>query len=484
MNDIDKFVEYIIDSNTSFQEVDRIYLVNRIKALIGDKSDSDSETVDILKLRDGLVQTAVDNQKIPDTTKARSIMGDQLMDLATPIPSTVNEIFWNLYQRKPEHATNYFYQLCQKNDYIRKRENAQNISFTADTKYGPLEITIDPNRPDDAKSITKENPDDYPKCLLCMENEGYSGNASYPSRANLRIIRFKLGDQSFGFQFSPYSYFKEHAIFLSAEHKPMVINRQTFINLLSIVEDFPDYFVGSNADLPIVGGTILHHEHYQGGRHTFPLMNAKIRKSIDLKSDDVTAGIVDWPMSTIRLASTKPQNLIPVADEILNKWDQFSDESVNIRAYTNKTKHHSITPIAYLKNDKYILDLILRDNQTSAKYPDGIFHSHPDVQHIKPGNIGLIEALGLAILPGRLKAEFSEVKKYLLDQPNNIAVSHRPWADEIKTDYAFTPENVDELLEQEIANSFAKMLEDAGVFKNNELGNKAFDKFITQLKED
>jgi galactose-1-phosphate uridylyltransferase, family 2 len=407
------------------------------------------------------------------------------MDFITPLPSKVNQKFWNLYQVSPETATNYFYQLSQKNDYIKTKAIAKNISYDVKTNYGNLEITINLSKPEkDPKAIAaagRQVQTGYPKCQLCMENEGYLGRLGYPARSNHRIIRFTLGGQTWGFQYSPYAYFNEHAIFLNQIHQPMIINQHTFNNLLEITRLFPQYFVGSNADLPIVGGSMLSHDHYQGGRHVFPMMKAPIEREIEMPIDGVKAGIVKWPLSTIRLTSQNPEELVKAATLIHENWMNYSDETVDVRAYTNETRHHTVTPIAYRQDNDYILDIVLRDNQTSAKYPDGIFHPHQDVQHIKKENIGLIEVMGRAILPARLKTELKEVERYLLKQPNKMAEYHKTWADELQTKYNFTDDNVSEIVDKEAGLVFKRVLEDAGVFKWNDQGQAAFDKFIGSL---
>lgn len=331
----------------------------------------------------------------------------------------------------------YFYQLSQQNDYIKTNAIAKNIVWSTPTDYGEIEITINLSKPEkDPKQIAaakKAKDTGYPRCSLCIENEGYAGRVNYPARTNHRVIRFKLGDQQWGFQYSPYAYFNEHCIFLASQHRSMVINRTTFQQLLSIIQQFPGYFVGSNADLPIVGGSILSHEHYQGGRHQFPMEKSPIATPLTFKGfEDVTAGIVQWPMSVIRLRSSQEQPLVELANKILNCWRHYSDESVDVRAETAWVPHHTITPIARKRNGQLELDLVLRDNQTSAKYPDGIFHPHKDVQDIKKENIGLIEVMGRAILPPQLKPELREVEKFLLGQPNAMADYHRPWAEQLK----------------------------------------------------
>ncbi|KRN99136.1 UDP-glucose--hexose-1-phosphate uridylyltransferase [Companilactobacillus kimchiensis] len=480
MSCVNEFVDLIIQSDNDYQELDRVYLYNRICALVGDdnhQSDAD------LKL--ALIKTAILNNKITDDPTNKEILNDQLMDFVTPLPSRVNQKFWNLYQQSPESATNYFYQMSQDNDYIKVKAIAKNISYNVATDYGALEITINLSKPEkDPKAIaaaSQQTQTGYPKCQLCLENEGYLGRLGYPARTNHRVIRFTLGGQTWGFQYSPYAYFSEHAIFLNQIHQPMIINQHTFNNLLEIVRIFPQYFVGSNADLPIVGGSMLSHDHYQGGRHDFPMMKAPLARKIAIPVANVEAGIVKWPMSTIRLSSEGPEALVKAATLIHENWMNYSDEMVDIRAYTNETRHHTVTPIAYRKNDKYILDIVLRDNQTSVKYPEGIFHPHQDVQHIKKENIGLIEVMGRAILPARLKIELKEVERYLLNQPNKMAAYHKTWADQLKKNYDLSDDNVEKIVDKETGLIFKRVLEDAGVFKWNDQGQTAFDKFIGSL---
>lgn len=480
MSCVNKFVDQIIESDNDYHELDRIYLYNRICALVGD--DNHQENTDV---KEALIQTAIKNQKIDGSQTSIEILNDQLMDFLTPLPSKVNQKFWDLYQKNPETATNYFYQLSQNNDYIKVKAIAKNISYDVATEYGDLEITINLSKPEkDPKAIAaagKQVQNGYPKCQLCLENEGYLGRLGYPARSNHRVIRFTLGGQTWGFQYSPYAYFNEHAIFLNKLHQPMIINQHTFNNLLEIIRIFPQYFVGSNADLPIVGGSMLSHDHYQGGRHTFPMMKAPIDREIELPIENVQAGIVKWPMSTIRLTSSDPEELVKAATLIHDSWMNYSDETVDVRAYTNETRHHTVTPIAYKKDNQYVMDIVLRDNQTSKKYPDGIFHPHQDVQHIKKENIGLIEVMGRAILPARLKDELKEVERYLLRQPNKMAEYHKNWADQLKDKYQFTDNNVEKIVDKEVGLVFARVLEDAGVFKWNTAGQTAFDKFIKSL---
>ncbi|MFC6200622.1 UDP-glucose--hexose-1-phosphate uridylyltransferase [Lactiplantibacillus nangangensis] len=486
MTTVDQFVAAVIASPSQYTELDQIYVHNRVCALVGDETPVEAADDQLTSLTDALVQTAIKKGKIEDSPSDKDILADQLMDLVTPLPSALNQTFWNKYQTSPQAATDYFYNLSKANDYIKTRAIAKNVVFPAKTDFGDLEITINLSKPEkDPKAIAaaKDQPENgYPLCQLCMENEGYLGRLGYPARSNHRVIRMTLGGETWGFQYSPYAYFNEHSIFLDKVHRPMVINRQTFSNLIEIVKQFPHYFVGSNADLPIVGGSMLTHEHYQGGRHVFPMMKAPIARAIDLGVAGVSAGIVKWPMSTIRLTSSNTEALLDAATKIHQAWMTYSDESVDVRAYTDNVRHHTTTPIARKVGDDYVLDLVLRDNQTSAQYPDGIFHPHQDVQHIKKENIGLIEVMGRAILPARLKTELHEVANYVLGRHNQMVAMHQPWADALKNKYDFTEANVTEIIDREVGQVFARVLADAGVFKWDATGEAAFDRFVATVK--
>lgn len=484
------FVSQAIHSG-GWMDMDRIYLENQVIGLIGEDGLEAAElrpveasAADLVQL---LVNQGVKNQVIGDLSGEKDILEAQLMDLLTPPPSVVNAYFAQYYAKSPEEATDYFFQLSQTNNYIKTKDIAKNIVFPAETEYGTLEITINLSKPEkDPKQIAAERETvqvDYPKCLLCMENEGYKGRLNYPARTNHRIIRMNLDGESWGMQYSPYAYYDEHCIVLSEEHRPMKITRETFARLLKITEVLPHYFVGSNADLPIVGGSILSHDHYQGGRHTFPMAVAPVEKEFELKLfPSVSAGIVKWPMSVIRLQGKQVNDLVSAAEYIFESWKQYTDERVDVVAFSaDGTPHHTITPIARRKGEVFELDLVLRDNNISEEFPDGIFHPHLDVQHIKKENIGLIEVMGLAVLPPRLKEEMQEVEKYLLDQPNEMQAYHKEWADTIKADYEVTAENAKEILQQSIGKVFARVLEDAGVFKRDETGQAAFDRFIAGL---
>lgn len=484
------FVTLAIEAG-GWMAMDRLYLQNRVIAMIGEDSLSEampSGTPDSsLALMDTLIAKAIENQVIGDSQPEIEILEAQLMDLLTPPPSVVNALFAERYAKTPQDATDYFFELSKNNDYIKTRAIAKNIVFPADTEYGELEITINLSKPEkDPKQIALEREVkkvDYPKCQLCMENEGYRGRINYPARTNHRIIRMNLDGESWGFQYSPYAYYNEHSIILSEEHRPMVINEDTFRRLLRIVEVLPHYFVGSNADLPIVGGSILSHDHYQAGRHEFPMARAGLEYEFQLSQyPSIQAGVVKWPMSVIRLRSNKPVELVTAATEILDKWRNYSDESVSVKAFSaDGTPHHTITPIARRNGADYELDLVLRDNNTSAEFPDGIFHPHVDVQHIKKENIGLIEVMGLAILPPRLESELVEVQKYVLGQTNAIADYHKPWADQMKAQFQFTDANAEEIIHQEVGRIFARVLTDAGVYKHDAAGKAAFQRFIATL---
>lgn len=480
---MEKFADQVIASGT-YEPLDRIYVLNKIRGFVGDE---DVEAKDDEPVVSQLVDLAVKRGKIDDGQTAKEILNDQLYDLMTPTPSVVNHKFWEKYQQSPSTATDWFYNLCTSNDYVKVAAIKKNVVFDKPTKYGNLEITINLSKPEkDPKAIAAAAHDTakkYPQCALCMENEGYKGRLGQAARSNHRIIRITVGGQQWGFQYSPYAYFHEHCIFLDSKHEPMKINRQTLINLVEIEKQFPDYFVGSNADLPIVGGSMLAHEHYQGGKHIFPMMKASIKRELHFAEyPAVDAGIVNWPMSDIRLTSTDTEQLIDLGTHIIKVWDQYSDESLNIKAFDGQARHHTVTPIMHREGDKFVLDLVLRDNNTNNEYPLGIFHPHKKLWHIKKENIGLIEVMGRAILPARLKDELNEVKKFWLGAENKIADSHLPWAKEVQSGINITADNVDEVMEQELANVFANVLENAGVFKDEAAGNEGWQRFVDALK--
>ena len=484
---INNFVEQVIQSGL-YKPMDYSYVKNRVLALVGEEgANTPTSETDIKKLKDMLVELAETNGKVGSLAEEKDCLGAELMNFITPIPSAVNEKFWSTYQESPEKAVNDFYQLSKDNDYIKLSAIAKNIAFRAETKYGSLEITINLSKPEkDPKAIAAEKlmkTSNYPKCLLCMENEGYQGRVNYPARANHRIIRMKLGDEEWGLQYSPYSYFNEHAIFLNTKHIPMAITPKTFEQLLEIVDIIPSYFAGSNADLPIAGGSILSHNHYQGGKYVFPMEVAECETTFVFSGfEDIQAGIVKWPMSVLRLRGTNKQRIVELASKILKSWQGYTDLEADIIAATGEVPHHTITPIARVVDGQFEMDLVLRDNHTSELHPDGVYHPHKDVQHIKKENIGLIEVMGLAILPPRLKTELEEVEKYLLGKENAIADYHLEWADQLKEKYPnVKEEEVNSVVQHEVGQVFARVLEDAGVYKNTPFGHEAFMRFVKSV---
>ena len=484
---INNFVEQVIQSGL-YKPMDYSYVKNRVLALVGEEgANTPTSETDIKKLKDMLVELAEKNGKVGLLVEEKDCLGAELMNFITPIPSAVNEKFWSTYQESPEKAVNDFYQLSKDNDYIKLSAIAKNIAFRAETKYGPLEITINLSKPEkDPKTIAAEKlmkASNYPKCLLCMENEGYQGRVNYPARANHRIIRMKLGDEEWGLQYSPYSYFNEHAIFLNTKHIPMAITPKTFEQLLEIVDIIPGYFAGSNADLPIAGGSILSHNHYQGGKYVFPMEVAECETIFVFSGfEDIQAGIVKWPMSVLRLRGKNKQRIVELASKILKSWQGYTDLEADIIATTGEIPHHTITPIARVVDGQFEMDLVLRDNHTSELHPDGVYHPHKDVQHIKKENIGLIEVMGLAILPPRLKTELEEVEKYLLGKDNAIADYHLEWADQLKEKYPnVKEEEINSVVQHEVGQVFARVLEDAGVYKNTPFGHEAFMRFVKSV---
>ncbi|MHC9000977.1 UDP-glucose--hexose-1-phosphate uridylyltransferase [Enterococcus bulliens] len=486
---ITDFTTYAIELG-GFMEMDRIYVQNRLLGMIGEETLTETNVRAVktpaIQLAEQLFKQALINHKVNDTLSEKEQFISQLMDILTPPPSVVNAFFAQHYARDKQAATDYFYTLSKQNDYIKTEAIAKNIAFETKSKYGKLEITINLSKPEkDPKQIAKERAvvsGGYPKCLLCMENEGYLGRVNHPARSNHRIIRMNLEGESWGFQYSPYAYYDEHCIFLSEVHRPMTISRQTFDRLLQIVDVFPHYFAGSNADLPIVGGSILSHDHYQGGAHEFPMAKASIKEVISLPLfQNVTAGIVDWPMSVIRLQSQNKQELVNAAEYILESWKGYTDESVDVFAYTTQP-HHTITPIARKKDGFYELDLVLRDNHTTQEFPEGVYHPHRDIQHIKKENIGLIEVMGLAILPPRLKREMEEMERFLLNEPHELSEIHHAWAQDVKSRHQnVTNEVVADIVKAELGAVFLRVLEDAGVFKDTPEGQAAFLRFTAQL---
>lgn len=492
---IDKLVTGFIEQSIKIGDLnplDEVYITNRLLDLLDieefEKESDDSVTASRLDILDALVEYAVETNVIEDLSATRDVLSSKIMDLVTPRPSEVNEKFWTDYEESPKTATDNFFEMSKRNNYIKTREIAQNIAFTyEDDEFGDIQITINLSKPEkDPKEIalaTKHKKSTaYPANALVVENEGFAGHLTHPGRTNHRIIRMNLFDDPWGFQYSPYAYYNEHSIFLSMDHRPMDVGPQALRNLLEIIQQFPHYFVGSNAGLPIVGGSILSHDHYQGGRHHFPIEDAPYTYEFDIKDHpDVQAGIVKWPMSAIRLRSENAMDLAEAAEKVMKEWEGYSDESVGIYAETEDGPHNAVTPIARKKDGKFEMDVVLRNNRTSEEFPDGIFHPHPNVQHIKKENIGLIEVMGLAILPPRLKDELAEVEEFLLGKRDKVDSIHQEWADNLKAEHdSISEENVRRIVENGVGEVFVQVLHDAGVYKTDEEGQAAFIKFIEE----
>ncbi len=422
----------------------------------------------------------------------RDLFDTKIMSLLMPRPSEVIRRFHELYENvSPEAATDYYYKLSRDSDYIRRYRICKDMKWVTSTKYGDLDITINLSKPEkDPKAIAaakNAKQSGYPKCLLCRENEGYAGRVNHPARQNHRIIPVTINDSDWGFQYSPYVYYNEHCIVFNSQHVPMKIEHGSFVKLFDFVKQFPHYFVGSNADLPIVGGSILSHDHFQGGHYDFAMAKASVDRTFTVKGfEDVESGIVNWPMSVIRLSGTDTDRIIALADVILNKWREYTDEAAFVYAYTDNEPHNTITPIARKRGDKYELDLVLRNNITTKEHPLGVYHPHAKLHHIKKENIGLIEVMGLAVLPARLKAEMADLKEAILNgsdlRANEELAKHADWVDEFKSKYDnINASNIDKIVEQEIGLVFMEVLEDAGVYKRTEEGQKAFDRFVASL---
>lgn len=423
-----------------------------------------------------------------DSVVYRDLFDTRLMNCLMPRPSEVISKFWKLYEKSPEDATNYYYKLSQDSNYIRRYRVSKDMKWKTDTKYGELDITINLSKPEkDPKAIAAAKlakQSGYPKCLLCRENEGYAGRVNHPPRNNHRIIPITINESQWGFQYSPYVYYNEHCIVFNGVHTPMKIERAAFVKLFDFVKLFPHYFLGSNADLPIVGGSILSHDHFQGGHYTFAMAKAPIEKKFEIDGfEDVEAGIVKWPMSVIRTRSKSEKSLIDLGEKVLNAWRGYTDEDAFVYAQTDGEPHNTITPIARKNGDFYELDLVLRNNLTTDEYPLGVYHPHEKLHHIKKENIGLIEVMGLAVLPSRLKNELSELAKAILSgddiRSKPEIEKHADWVEEFMPKYDhITEDNVAEILQKEVGLVFEQVLEDAGVYKCTPEGRMAFERFL------
>ncbi|MEH7073106.1 UDP-glucose--hexose-1-phosphate uridylyltransferase [Neobacillus drentensis] len=491
-----QLIQQLIDQALSthlIEREDEIYARNQVLSLlhlsefkqVEEVGQSHDEIPDLLDL---IVDYACSQGIIEELFDEKEIFSSKIMDCFVARPSTVNQLFYEKYKQAPKEATKYFYELSKNSNYIQMKRIRNNIEYKTATAYGELDITINLSKPEkDPRSIALERSvqkTDYPKCLLCVENEGYAGRIGHPARSNHRMIRVNLLDQPWYLQYSPYVYYNEHCIVLSEKHTDMVVSSKSFLRLLSFVEKFPHYFVGSNADLPIVGGSILTHDHYQGGNYEFAMAKAEDDWTFKLEGfPDVDCSVVKWPMSVIRLRSNQMSALVEAGAHIFEQWKNYSDESLGILARTGETPHNTVTPIARKNGDGFELDLVLRNNRTSEEHPLGIFHPHADVHHIKKENIGLIEVMGLAVLPARLKDELIEVENYILGKAADVADYHLDWAKSLKTRYqtVATEANVVDLVREEVGKKFSRVLEDAGVFKRDEAGVEGFQRFINNL---
>ncbi|MBO5022745.1 MAG: UDP-glucose--hexose-1-phosphate uridylyltransferase [Clostridia bacterium] len=490
--EIKQLVNYATRSGL-IAECDKNYAVNSILALLKLDAYEDvecEESDDLEAILASLCDFAAEKGLIDNNVTERDLFDSALMGALTPRPSEVIRKFKELYSICPREATDWYYSFSKNTDYIRTYRVKKDMKWAVPSVYGDIDITINLSKPEkDPKAIAaaKNAPQNsYPKCQLCPECEGYAGTLNYPGRSNHRIIPIKMDEKDWFFQYSPYVYYNEHCIALSAEHTPMKIDRSSFVKMLDFISIFPHYFIGSNADLPIVGGSILSHDHMQGGRYTFAMEKAPIEKAIEFAEfPDVEAGIVKWPLSVIRLTSVNRENIIDLADMILGAWRDYTDEDAFIYAYTDGVPHNTITPIARMRGGKYELDLVLRNNITTEEHPLGVYHPHAELHNIKKENIGLIEVMGLAVLPARLKKEMELLAKTVLSGNAIVAVpeieKHAEWFDSFKDKYVFTEDNIDKILHDEIGNTFIRVLEDAGVYKCTEEGREAFVRFIESI---
>ena len=494
---IRKLVQYGLQTGL-ITEADKIYTTNRLLELfhLDEPEDGEEEpgmSVDELEeVLSAMMDYAYEQGIMTENSIVyRDLFDTKIMSMLVPRPSEVIAEFEARYGKSPEEATEYFYKLSQDTDYIRRYRIRKDQKWIAPTKYGDLDITINLSKPEkDPKAIAAAKTakqSGYPKCLLCMENEGYAGRVNHPARQNHRVIPVVINGSRWGFQYSPYVYYNEHCIVFNAQHIPMKIEHDTFCKLFDFVKQFPHYFVGSNADLPIVGGSILSHDHFQGGHYEFAMARAGVERRFTIKGfEDVEAGIVNWPMSVIRISAEDSDRLVALADVILNAWRGYTDEAAFIFAETDGEPHNTITPIARKRDGRFELDLVLRNNITTQEHPLGVYHPHAKLHHIKKENIGLIEVMGLAVLPARLKTEMAQLKQAVLDgadlRAHETTAKHADWVEEFKTKYQeINASNIDSIIETEIGLVFMEVLEDAGVYKRTPEGQKAFDRFLQSL---
>lgn len=491
---IKKLVEYGIQTGLT-PECERIYTTNLLLEIFKEDNyedtEIDAENLELEDILKNLLDEAVSRGLIEDSVVYRDLFDTKLMNCLLPRPAQIQREFKEKYDISPEEATKYYYKLSQDSDYIRRYRVKKDMKWTVDSPYGVIDITVNLSKPEkDPKAIAaakNAKSSTYPKCQLCVENEGYAGRVNHPARENHRIMPITINDSQWGFQYSPYVYYNEHCIVFNGQHIPMKIDRAAFIKLFDFVKQFPHYFLGSNADLPIVGGSILSHDHFQGGHYTFAMANAPIEKEVTIpRYEDVEAGIVKWPLSVLRIRHKDEQRLIDLADHVLKNWRSYTDEDAFIFAETDGEPHNTITPIARKVGDIYELDLTLRNNITTEEHPLGLYHPHAQYHNIKKENIGLIEVMGLAVLPARLKNELELLACYIVEgkdiRSNEDIVKHADWVDGFLPKYdSITKENVMDILKEEVGIVFTHVLEDAGVYKCTEEGRNAFMKFIETL---
>ena len=502
---IAKLVQYGVETGL-IPECERNYTTNLLLDVFYEDDytapEQEFQNIELEKVLAELLKEAIDRGLLEDSVVYKDLFDTRLMNCLMPRPAEVQTTFWKKYGENPKAATDYFYKLSQDSNYIRRYRVKKDQKWTVDSEYGKLDITINLSKPEkDPKAIAAARnvkSGSYPKCLLCPENEGYAGRVNHPARQNHRIIPITINDSPWGFQYSPYVYYNEHCIVFNSCHTPMKIERNTFVKLFDFVKLFPHYFLGSNADLPIVGGSILSHDHFQGGHYTFAMAKAPIEKHVTIPGfEDVEAGIVKWPLSVLRIRHKNPERLIDLATHVLQAWRGYTDEAAFVFANTDGEPHNTITPIARKVEDVYELDLTLRNNITTKEHPLGVYHPHAKLHHIKKENIGLIEVMGLAVLPARLKEEMAALEQALLDGDNlrkdEMLSKHADWVEGFLPKYGFTvgtgldgeisDEELHAIVQKEIGLVFKEVLIDAGVYKCTEEGRKAFEKFVKSVNE-
>lgn len=489
---ISALVQYGMDKKL-IEPCDKVFIINQLLATqqLDSFEPAEVRPMPLEQILKGLTDDAVNRGIIEDDVTSRDLFDTKLMGILTPPPREVRSKFEALYDQSPKTATDWFYKFSQDTDYIRRYRIQKDMRWKTVTDYGTLDITINLSKPEkDPKAIAaaKSAPQSgYPKCQLCVENEGYAGRMNHPARQNHRIIPITIGGQPWCLQYSPYVYYNEHCIAFNEKHTPMKIDKAAFEKLLDFVAVFPHYFIGSNADLPIVGGSILSHEHFQGGCYSFPMERAPIERKIKFNGyEDVKAGIVKWPMSVIRLCASDKDRLADLADKILQSWRGYTDADAFIFAMTKGEPHNTITPIARRRGEDFELDLVLRNNITTEEHPLGVFHPHAELHHIKKENIGLIEVMGLAVLPSRLKNELKLLENAILDEKplTGVLTKYEDWVEELKGRCSFTPENIEMILKMEVGKVFSKVLSHAGVFKRTQEGEAAFDRFVRYVNRE